>query len=195
MYTNPFSSAWGSPESRESNGWSSVGSVPPTFGVLPSMEDIPSAMIFTFNMPNSSILNCSVFGSNAAPYFTITTNSTSTTIHRRSGEVFAVINWQSHPTIQARGVLDPQRTAQWLRLSQDRKRRNMVVNGRAYTWYPRGNAICLHGTDTSAAGEIARITRANNSVTLQLSISAFNSGFFETSILATILFLSGRDID
>lgn len=135
MYINPFAAAWGAPQSRESNDWV-TGNLPPTFGVLPSMEDIPSAMTFSFNMTDRSILNCRVLGNNAALYFTIATNSTTTAIYRRNGELFSVINWQSRPTIQANGVLDLQRTGHWLRLSQDRKYVEFICNCSVRTPHP-----------------------------------------------------------
>ncbi|KAF9483057.1 hypothetical protein BDN70DRAFT_904407 [Pholiota conissans] len=181
--------------------------MPPTFGALPTMENIPASMTFNFVMTNSNILACHVYGPNSTHYFSVNTNATSTTVSRRNGEMFAIIYWQRHATIQASGIIEQQRTAHWIRLSHDKRlvypsdslgkyrRRTMVVGGRTYTWTPCGNAICLHGEDTSSAGELARITRANNQVTLQLAMSAFNSGFLEVSVLSTILFLSGRDID
>ncbi|KAF8194669.1 hypothetical protein BJ912DRAFT_1040760 [Pholiota molesta] len=195
MYTNPFAAAWGAQDSRDQSGWASNNTTPPTFGALPTMDNIPASTTFNFVMTNSNILTCNVYGANSTPYFSVNTNSTSTTISRRNGEMFAIIYWQRHATIQASGIVELQRTGQWLRLSQDKRRRSMVVGGRTYSWIPRGNAVCLHGEDTSAAGELARITRNNAQVTLQLAMSAFNSGFFEPSVLATILFLSGRDID
>ncbi|KAF8959605.1 hypothetical protein BDZ97DRAFT_1922780 [Flammula alnicola] len=211
MYTNPFSSAWGL-ESRDPNSDWFSNNTPPTFGALPSMANIPYSMTFNFTMFDSSILNCSVSGTNSTTYFYVASNSTSTTVSRRNGEVYAVIDWQGHPTIQAHETLGRQRTSQWLRLSNDRRR--------VISFYPTVSlcyvgltfhvdvAQCqsedeiipgshvLHGDDTSAmSSELARITRVNSSVTLQITIPAFNSGFFEKSVLATILFLSGRNID
>ncbi|KAF8159207.1 hypothetical protein B0H34DRAFT_841751 [Crassisporium funariophilum] len=196
MYTNPFSSAWGANNTQEKNSSNWVVSQDsPAYGALPTFSTPPCSMTFNFTTFNSSILNCSVSGSNSLTYFYVSSNSTTTTISRRNGDVCAIIDWQRHPTIEARGILERQRTSQWLNLSSDRRRRTMTVGGKSYTWIPRGNAICLHGTDTSISGELARITQTNTTVTLQLTIPAFNAGFFEISVFATILFLSGKSVD
>ncbi|KAF9554424.1 hypothetical protein CPC08DRAFT_644340 [Agrocybe pediades] len=196
---NPFVASWDQ-NSESSQGTWVLGSQGPTYGALPTLPFIPYSMIFNFIMHNQSILNCNVNGTNSMTYLQISTNSTTTTISKRNGEVYGSIDWSGlHATVYAHGSIKKQRASQWARLSSDARRRLVTISGREYAWIPRGNAICvsLHSDDASKSGEIARITKNHSTatVTLQLTIEAFNAGFFEPSVLATVLFLSGRNID
>lgn len=77
-------------------------------------------MVFNFSMVNSSILNCSVNGTNNLTYLHINTTASTTTIARRSGEVYGIIEWQpANTTVYAHGSIKKQRAAQWARLSSD----------------------------------------------------------------------------
>ncbi|PPR05225.1 hypothetical protein CVT24_010331 [Panaeolus cyanescens] len=188
--TNPLFLGWGNSSSNDD--W--MKSTPPTFGALPTVAVMPCAMVFTFNMAEGSILNCSVTGTNTVSYFRVVTNSTTTTILRRSGEACATIEWYPRPVISGKGI-PAQPTSQFLPISADRRRRGAMFQGKPYSWIPRGNAICLYDNDGSTSGEFAIITQNHTKATLTLPIPAFNAGFFEMSVVAAVLFLSGRNID
>ncbi|KAF9038668.1 hypothetical protein BJ165DRAFT_1531726 [Panaeolus papilionaceus] len=188
--TNPLFVGWGNSTSNSS--WAS--NTPPTYGALPTTSVLPCAMMFTFDMTSGSVLNCSVAGSNTTVYFRVSTNSTTTTITRRSGEACATIEWYPRPVITGK-AMPMQPTSQFLPLSSDRRRRGMIFQGKPYSWIPRGNAICLHDYDGNTSGEFAIITQTHTTATLTLPIPAFNAGFFEISVVSAVLFLSGRNID
>lgn len=159
---NPFFQ-WNS-QSRNPGDWpnSSQG---PTYGALPNLQSLPYSMTFNFIMSNSSILNCSVTGTNSLTYLYVSTNATSTTLTRRNGEVCGTITWGQHAIVEARGKIERQRTSEWLRLTGDRRlvphylseirpatdemildiysRRTMQIGGRTYSWIPRENSICV----------------------------------------------------
>lgn len=115
---NPFFQ-WNS-QSRNPGDWpnSSQG---PTYGALPNLQSLPYSMTFNFIMSNSSILNCSVTGTNSLTYLYVSTNATSTTLTRRNGEVCGTITWGQHAIVEARGKIERQRTSEWLRLTTDRR--------------------------------------------------------------------------
>ncbi|PPQ82883.1 hypothetical protein CVT25_009700 [Psilocybe cyanescens] len=179
MYTNPF------------------GSSGPSYGSLP-LADNPSFMKFTFDTRRSGILNCNIIGPNTLVYFNVSSSSTITTISRRNGDVYATIEWTRHPIMQIYGETGRQLTAEWIRLSPDRIQRMVTIRGRNFFWIPRGSRICLYGDDdetSGLSGEIAHISRADREVALHISLLAFNTGFLDTCVLATVLFMSGRNID
>ena len=71
----------------------------------------------------------------------------------------------------------------------------MRVNGRNYYWVPQDGAILLKTTWPNQPNEkLGKITRNPGKAMLELTAQAINSGLFETAVVATLLFQSGRNL-
>lgn len=113
---------------------------------------------------------------------------------------------------------DRRLTLYWLmslriQLTLSNSRRYMVVNGIQYAWVPMDNFICvrlriltatdsnsfvllqLYKVQTSAPRVLARIARAPTIVLLEMTPEALNLGLLEPSLVATVIFVSGHNID
>lgn len=155
------------------------GSSPSVFGALPYPSDPAYANMtsFFFTSLNPNILNCTVVGAQNRPQYTITTDGQMagyTTIKNSSGQTVSLIEWQSRPMIEIRGVLPKQNIRSWLALNSDKRfvfvsvnvlqsqwlttatfslffftfcsSRTMTVRGMQYTWAPRDKAINVSRT-------------------------------------------------
>ncbi|KAH9479153.1 hypothetical protein JR316_0007736 [Psilocybe cubensis] len=199
MYTNPFGAFWDLPGVSDASNEQrlATGSSGLTFGALP-LADNPCTMKFTFNSHQTGVLNSNVTGPNTLVYFNVSSSTTTTTVSRKNGDVYATVEWTRHPMMQIYGETGRIPTSHWISLSPDRTQRVVMIKGRYYYWIPRGTRICLYGDDDETAtisGEIAHISRTDGEVSLNISLVAFNNGFLDACVLATVLFMSGRNID
>ncbi|KAF8162595.1 hypothetical protein B0H34DRAFT_650377 [Crassisporium funariophilum] len=199
---NPYAQAgWHNPQNPYSiNGgpWRSNTWHPPTFGALPAPQDNPTSVLtFEFSDFNTDILNCLVTGPSHRKFFEIRSTGPGSTSIYKMGDSFAVIQWQRHPTVEARGVLAQQRAGDFLKLSSDQSYRTMTINGRTYAWIPRANGIYLYSAGPNPPAQFARVSLASNNanVLLEITSEAFQVGLFEPCIIATILLFSARNID
>ena len=124
MYTNnPYAQGgWYNPQNSHSinnSPWCTNALHPPTFGALPPSQTNASILAFEFSSFQPDILNSVVTGPNNREFFTIRTTTPACTVIYKSGtsSPFCTINWQTHPTVEAEGILGRQRTGEFLRLS------------------------------------------------------------------------------
>ncbi|TFK35940.1 hypothetical protein BDQ12DRAFT_756510 [Crucibulum laeve] len=203
MHTNnPYAQAgWHNPANplAYSQRHSTSATTPPTFGALPAASNaLPTILEFKFTSYNPDIMNCLVYGPRNAQYFTISTDDTfpdTTTISKQGSQVVAVIEWHRHPIVEVKGQIPKQRAAQWMPLSENQSSREMNVNGKQFAWVPQGSSLQLFGTGTTSAQQYAKLIRGAQSLTLQLSTEAIQTGILEASVVAALLLQSGRHID
>ena len=124
MYcNNPYAQGgWYNPQNSHSinnSPWCANALHPPTFGALPASQTNASILSFEFSSFQPDILNSVVTGPNNREFFTIKTATPACTVIYKSGTTspFCTINWQANPTVEAEGILDRQRTGEFLRLS------------------------------------------------------------------------------
>lgn len=112
--------------------WSSnaQGGAPSVFGALPypapsSWPSSPSELTtLYFTSFNPTILNCTTVGPQSQPWFSVTTDSSMpgyTVFKDRKGRNVGLIEWQSHPAVEVRSLVQRQNASGWLRLSRDRR--------------------------------------------------------------------------
>lgn len=129
MYSNnPYAQGgWYNPQNAHSiNGspWCPNPLHPPTFGALPPAQTNPSILTFEFSAFQPDILNSVVTGPNNCEFFTIRTPTPNCTMIYKPGTLlaFSTITWgQTHPTVEAEGILSRQRTGEFLKLSADNR--------------------------------------------------------------------------
>lgn len=113
FYNNPFSS-W-------SEGAASSSSV---FGALPYPTDPANLVAFYFTSFSPDIFNCAIVGPKAQKYFSIVTDSQMpgyTVIKNAEGRNVSLIEWQTHPFIEVRGLVAKQNVNHWLCLSPSKE--------------------------------------------------------------------------
>ncbi|KZT18855.1 hypothetical protein NEOLEDRAFT_1124910 [Neolentinus lepideus HHB14362 ss-1] len=203
---NPFAQGgWisaGSGHSRD-GFWDTSGSPPSIFGALPYPSSpalpppVPNSILFVFTEFAPSILNCTVTDNRAATVFSVATETTPrfTFVKDRDARNIAMLEWQTHPLVEVRGVVPRMEVRAWLALSQDARSRIMTVGNTRYAWAPSGSHILLYTTGTSVPAVLAKISKTPNSVTLELSPAALELGLLQCAIVATVLMQSGRNID
>ncbi|EAU80786.2 hypothetical protein CC1G_04896 [Coprinopsis cinerea okayama7 len=198
--SNPYAAGgWYNPQNPLSiNGgghpWFPNSNLPPTFGALPTANYSSSRLAFEFAPAQPDILNCTVDGPNRNTYFRVATANGATVIMKPRNEGMARIEWGTEPSVEIRNIIPRANASHWLRLSQDQSHRTMVVNGRNYVWIPRGGAILLLSAGPTPPAELGRITRSSGKVTLELVSDAIQAGLLEASVVATVLFQSGRNM-
>lgn len=195
LTNNPYAQGgWHNPQNPHSindQGWNSNASHPPTFGALPAFTSSPPTnLVFEF----TDVLNCAVKGPGGKPYLVIATNQTSTTITKPNGEPVARVGWQTHPWVEVVNIINRQTTSLWLQLSSDLSYRTMTFGGRPYAWVPNGGSIVLSTTGPSPPEQLVRINRASNKVVMEITSQAIHAGLLEVSVVATVLFQSGRNL-
>ncbi|KIK96638.1 hypothetical protein PAXRUDRAFT_138044 [Paxillus rubicundulus Ve08.2h10] len=198
MYgTNPFSAeeAWNS-------GSGNTGGAPSVFGALPyppsstNQVSLNELVTFRFTSFNPTILNCTVIGPNNETYFRVVTDVSMqgyTVLKNSQGSNIALVEWQTHPNVEARGVAAKQPVAQWLKLSSDRSSRYMVHNGVGYSWAPSDRFLHLFVTGTS--DWLARVSKTSDSVVLEVTHRAMQLGLLDAAILGTVVLQCGKNID
>jgi hypothetical protein len=128
---NPFAN-WSAGNGYSSNGtWNEDTMPPPSIvGALPyphspSYPLPPNELItFTFTSFNPTILNCTVLGPHNRPYFQVVTDASMpgyTLWKDAERKNIALVEWQSAPLVEARGILAKQKITNWLRLAPDRR--------------------------------------------------------------------------
>ncbi|EGO03861.1 hypothetical protein SERLA73DRAFT_175544 [Serpula lacrymans var. lacrymans S7.3] len=202
---NPFTQgSWRSGNAPSSNGsWDSSVPPPSIFGALPYPNapslDIPIRDLITFRFSsfNPTILNCQVMGPRSQPVFYVITDSSLpgyTQLKDAAGANVALVEWQSHPLVEARGAVAKQPIRNWLRLSSDQRHRLMGAHGINYYWAPNDRFICLY-TSGSSTSPLARISKSYNDVILEMTPQAIQFKLLEICVVATILLQCGRNID
>ncbi|KAJ7600672.1 hypothetical protein C8J56DRAFT_768374 [Mycena floridula] len=175
---------------------------PSILGALPFTSSSPwtgptTFITFTFTF-NLNILNCVVFGpGNVVHYEVKTSQSPGNTLFEASdGRNFAGIEWRISPTVEVQGSVQKQTVSQWIGASEDRSYRSMYVLGQWYRWVPREYLLCLYKSSSSDVEElVARVSRQNGSVSLDIAVTSVRSGFVEACIVAVALLQCGRRID
>lgn len=130
MYgTNPFDAqeSWNAGNGQSSGTW---GTTPSIFGALPysagSGNYVPlnELITFKFTLFNPTILNCKVVGPHNETYFRVVTDASMqgySVLKNSQGSNIALVEWQTHPNVEARSIVAKQPVGQWLRLSSDRR--------------------------------------------------------------------------
>ncbi|KAF9225856.1 hypothetical protein BS17DRAFT_750268 [Gyrodon lividus] len=205
MYgTDPFSAqdAWNAGNRQSSGDIWGAGSAPSVFGALPYPTTFPNyapldeLITFRFTSFNPTILNCKVIGPNNETYFRVVTDASMqgyTVLKNSQGSNIALVEWQTHPEVEVRGVAAKQPVGQWLRLSPDRSSRYMVCNRVGYSWAPSDRFLHLFIMDGS--DWLARVSKTYDSVVLELTHRAMQLGLLDAAILATVLLQCGKSID
>jgi len=195
-HNNPFAQGgWKSPENRTL--WDNSSTPPSIFGALPYPSAPPQSdfVIYHFTSFNPTLLNCTVIGPDYQPCYRIVSDSTMpgyTTCKTVAGRNLALIEWTSHPLVEIRDVLIKQEVRSWLRLSSSSSYRVMEIRRIQYTWAPYDKFICLY---SSSAQLLARISKSQGTITLELTTRAMQMGLLEATIVATVLLQCGRNID
>ncbi|KAF8962579.1 hypothetical protein BDZ97DRAFT_2021739 [Flammula alnicola] len=180
--------------------WSEAGQAPSIFGALPYPTDPEYSNLVTFYFTSFSpnILNCTVIGPQARVYYRIVTDNQMpgyTVIKNAEGKNVSLIEWQAHPMIEVRGLLSKQHVRTWLGLTADKRSRTMTVRGMQYTWAPRDKSINLYAGGHRGPTFLARITRANGAITLDMTQDAIQLGLLDPIVAAALLLQCGRNID
>ncbi|KAH0826599.1 hypothetical protein J3R83DRAFT_4960 [Lanmaoa asiatica] len=177
---------------------------PSIFGALPypgstsSVINPPLHTLVTlrFTSLNPTILNCAIVGPNNQTYYRIVTDAPGqafTLLKAAAGHNIALVEWRSHPTVEAQGVTAKQPVGQWLRLSSDRRSRTMTHNGVQYSWAPVDRFLHLFAPGSSEW--LARVTRSYDAIVLELTPRAIELRLIDAAILATALLQCGKNID
>lgn len=121
MYgTDPFSA-----QNATNTGAASIFGALPYPGSASSVDPpIYSLVTLRFMSLNPSILNCSVVGPNNGIYYRIVTDASApgiTLVINAAGQNIALVEWRSHPTVEAQVIGAKLHVGQWLRLSPDRR--------------------------------------------------------------------------
>lgn len=158
-YDNPFSS-W----NKSGTGQSSV---PSLYGALPYPTPSPPSSLITFYITsfNPTVLNCTVIGPDQQHVCYIVTDPQMpgyTIFRSAAGKSIALVEWQSHPQVEVRGVFSKRKVKDWLNLSPDKRYvseypvasqyrrischvlssfRFMEVAGMRYSWVPQDKSI------------------------------------------------------
>ncbi|EIN08497.1 hypothetical protein PUNSTDRAFT_134876 [Punctularia strigosozonata HHB-11173 SS5] len=154
---------------------------------------------------SSTILDCEIveqgWGGPSTSYriHTDTGSSTAQTsvvaTHGGNPTMIARVDWSYTPYVEIREHLGRTPARDWLVLSGDRSARRVHVNRVRYDWAPLMNDLCLYVPDPISPRIIARCVKTRQSVTLHLSKEAVDLCLVETSIVAVVLMLSGKNID
>ncbi|KAK2461182.1 hypothetical protein APHAL10511_006709 [Amanita phalloides] len=114
---NPFS-GWA--ENKKSTA---TALLPSIFGALPYPSAPSSSLKLMFTSFNPSILNCGVVSGEGQVLYQVVTdphNPGYTVLKNASGKNVALVEWQSRPLVEIRGILSKQHIGDWMRLSRDR---------------------------------------------------------------------------
>ncbi|KAJ8081794.1 hypothetical protein AAF712_010328 [Marasmius tenuissimus] len=180
-------------------GWGNGASSSSVYGALPYATPPPAANLVTYYLTsfNPDLLNCTVIGPSQRPSHFIITDPQQpgyTIVKDSGGKSVALVEWQTHPLVEIRGVMSKQRVRDWLSLTSDKRSRRMSVRGNRYFWAPDERYINLYSADGTPQF-LARISRGHNTITLDLTGEALRLGFLDIAVTATLLLQSGRNID
>ncbi|KAH9478614.1 hypothetical protein JR316_0009071 [Psilocybe cubensis] len=200
MYFNhPFGS-WGEMGNGQSasSTWNGAAPTPSIYGALPYPNDSSAFQTFYFTNFSPDILNCTVIGPQAQVYYRIVTDNQMpgyTVVKNSEGKNVSLIEWQSHPMIEVRGLLTKQYVRAWLALTADKSARTMSVRGMQYAWAPRDKSISLFAGGPRNPTLLARITRTNGAIALDMTPDAIQLGLLDSVVAASLLLQCGRNID
>ncbi|KZP26365.1 hypothetical protein FIBSPDRAFT_678942, partial [Athelia psychrophila] len=192
----PYSN-WNTDSSGAYASPSVVGALPYTNSPYP-LSPGGDLATFTFTALNPTILNCTVLGPNNRVYFSVSTDASMagyTVLQDANSRNIALIEWQSTPLLEARGLLQKQPINNWLRLGSDRSYRAVDIRGARYKWAPQDQFICLWSADSSGRRCLARISKTYNIVSLEMAPEAMQLGLLEACVITTVLLQCGRNID
>ncbi|KAH8813895.1 hypothetical protein DL96DRAFT_506566 [Flagelloscypha sp. PMI_526] len=184
---NPFAGQW-----TTSGGGASV------FGALPfaSPPSGPHLVPFNFRF-KTSVLNSEVVGPNDRLYFRVQTDERQnmyTGISSQQQVNAGHIEWRPTTLIEFSSVIQRQRANDWVQLDSRTGARQTTIAGRHFTWAADNQHVYLQSTG-SHPEVMARITRQSRSVSLEIVAQALSvPGILESCVMATILFLSGREL-
>ncbi|KAN0084239.1 hypothetical protein V8E55_007743 [Tylopilus felleus] len=190
--TDPFSA-----QNATNTGAASIFGALPYPGSASSVDPpIYSLVTLRFMSLNPSILNCSVVGPNNGIYYRIVTDASApgiTLVINAAGQNIALVEWRSHPTVEAQVIGAKLHVGQWLRLSPDRRSRTLTHGGIHYAWAPCDRFLQLFAPGSPEW--FARVTKHHDAFVLELSARAVQLGLIDAAVLATMLMQSGRNID
>ncbi|TRM60324.1 hypothetical protein BD626DRAFT_571744 [Schizophyllum amplum] len=200
---NPFAQGgWynpGNPNSVNEGRWSPHSPAQPSmFGALPfaqagSPQEFHS---FTFSL-RPSILSSTVTGPRDKMYIAVVTDNPKpgfTLLHLAEGKAFGVIQWAQRTIIEVRDIVRKQFASDFLKLSDDGTSRIMEARGKTYAWVPKSDFICLYTYGSTTPELMARVSKGQGIVTLEMSTRALQIGLLEVATMATVLMLSGRSL-
>ncbi|EIN08502.1 hypothetical protein PUNSTDRAFT_134880 [Punctularia strigosozonata HHB-11173 SS5] len=152
---------------------------------------------------NPSILHCDVVDSQGTAHYRVQSNVVNgillTTVTDAANRTLALIDWQNNPAVEISGFLGRTSVAEWLERSPDLRARYMEVGKVRYTWQPVGNCIYLTiqlSADLSTPPHIlCRVSKTGAEVSLELDSDASRLGIELPAAVATIVLMSGRNID
>ncbi|KAJ7488136.1 hypothetical protein FB451DRAFT_1226535 [Mycena latifolia] len=172
-------------------------------------EDVIS-LDFVCRRNSHSVLNCTVVGRGVyMPYFHIMTRTATdgdvcpgqTLFRTNKGCTVAAIEWRGAggaAHVEVDKTVAKQRVSEWLSVAGDASYRLMDIRGQRYVWVPQSNSICMYHWNPGSAAVphlLARIEKVDNTVTLEITLEAINSGLLEIAVVAATLFQSGCRID
>ncbi|KAL0960280.1 hypothetical protein HGRIS_011908 [Hohenbuehelia grisea] len=194
MYTNNPYAQW---QQGNKSAFPSAGAS--VYGALPfsSSSSKPAIIAFYFDL-NPTLFNCVVTGPDNKTLYTIATDSPSpgfTIMADAHGKALVVVEWQSHPIVEVRGVVQKQHAARFLALSSDKNARHMEFRGKRYTWAPGTHALCLFNSAVNPPELLAQVTSGSRRIVMEMSSYAIQAGLTEVCVLSTFLLLCGRNID
>ncbi|KAJ7123296.1 hypothetical protein C8R43DRAFT_1148143 [Mycena crocata] len=199
---NPYAQAGWSSSSNPHPTNNSTWGISPLYGALPystSPSTAPDFMAFTFSPLDGTILNSVVVGPHSRTYFRIDTDSTASglsVIQNPKLESVTLIEWRRKPILEIRDIRPRCLTSQFLSLSPDKTQRLMSARRRTFRWTPSSGYIELYSTGVAAPQLFGRISQGRDNVTLlELTSEAIQLGLLEVCVTATLLLMSGRNID
>ncbi|KAJ7256348.1 hypothetical protein C8J57DRAFT_1186089 [Mycena rebaudengoi] len=171
-----------------------------------SSESYPEVITFVFACGRrASILNCAVIGKDLCPYFHVVTSTDFmpgyTVFRTNEGHNIATVQWLQNGNgayVELQDTLEKQPVSSWLGVSRDASYRMMYAHGEMYVWVPQNLSICLYHwnpSDHDVPQLLARISRDEERVTLEITVDAINMSLLEMCVIATVLFQSGCQID
>nr|GAT55196.1 predicted protein [Mycena chlorophos] len=217
---NPFGEGWMQHGQYAST---SSGSSSTLYGFLPGQQygyvqpaptavsavSAPELIRYTF-VPTSaegSIHNSIVTSSNARrskdgqikPAFRITTNSLAhgySVVQSGSYENVAYVEWlaRGSPMVDIYGIVSKRSGAAWLPLSSQKNFRRMSARQRSFRWIPDEHHINLC-SDSTTPHFLGRVVQTPQGTAVDLTPAALEMGLLEVTIVATLVLLSGRNIE
>lgn len=132
MYvTNPYAQGgWTNANSNAANDgtWNANSAHAPTFGALPTSQVPTTFLPFHFIDLNPNILSSTVIGPGPQSYFKISSSSPGfTQVQKSDGKIISVIEWQTIPFIEIRGIIPRQTATQFLALDVNARFAGSVV--------------------------------------------------------------------
>jgi hypothetical protein len=126
-YTNPFALGWENPgndQSSSRNNDDDPQPQRPLYGALPySIPQAKQTVNFYITSFKPTILNSIIIGPDQRPIMYVVTDPQMPgyTIFRNvRGQSVALIEWQTHPLVEVRGVFSKRRVKDWMKLSADK---------------------------------------------------------------------------